>query len=60
MADQHITDGSCCACVTCQHPPILHRTGWCAVTETPWDGGRGRKCPCDFYVEPLRAERVTA
>mgnify|MGYP003139977352 CR=1 FL=1 len=46
-------------CQRCDHPPILHRggtgnswSGFCMVTETPWDGGRGPKCSCNFYVEP--------
>jgi len=47
------------SCATCQHPSILHSRGWCAVTETPWDGGRGKQCACNFYVEPRQAEVCT-
>lgn len=44
-------------CGRCSHPEIFHSggtgdvNGWCDVTETPWSGGRGRRCSCNFYLE---------
>jgi len=48
------------SCQRCMHPPIFHRggtgdswSGWCEVTDTPYDWGHGKRCRCDRYVDPL-------